>query len=80
MYQEIGKSMRTLDELLEEMVQSINVDIMPGEQDPSDEALPQQPMNKAYFSKSYRHNQLNTVSNPYEFSINETLILGTSGK
>ena len=80
MYQNIGNSMRTLDGFLEEMIQSINVDIMPGDQDPADEALPQQPMNRAYFSKSYPHNQLNAVSNPYEFSIDETLILGTSGK
>jgi DNA polymerase delta subunit 2 len=80
MYGEIGKTMRVVDDIVEELVQSITVDIMPGENDPSDEALPQQPLNRAYFPKSYNYGQLSAVTNPYEFCIDDTTILGTSGQ
>jgi len=52
---------------------------MPGENDPSDDVLPQQPLNRAYFPKGYGCGYLNAVTNPYLFSLDNTHILGTSG-
>lgn len=73
------KSLEMLDNFCYDLSQNVTVDVMPGEADPSDDALPQQPLNRAYFPKGYAVGHLNAVTNPYHFSMDETHILGTSG-
>lgn len=77
---ETGKALKQLDDLMKDLAQKIPVDVMPGEQDPSDDRLPQQPLNRSYFPTSYSYGGLTAVSNPYEFEIDDVRILGTSGE
>ena len=79
-FQNMQSSMALLDEFFFELSQSINVDLMPGENDPSDDTLPQQPINRTYFPKSYRCANFSAVTNPHAFQIGETHFLGTAGK
>ena len=73
------KSLIDIDELCLDLAQNVTVDVMPGENDPSDDALPQQALNRAYFPKSYACGHLNSVTNPYLFTLEDATILGTSG-
>jgi len=59
---------------------SVDVDIMPGEIDPSNYTLPQQPLSKCIFPLGARHQTLNSVTNPYECQVEDTIFLGTSGQ
>lgn len=78
-FQDLKKSLEMIDSFCYDLSQNVTVDIMPGDNDPSDDALPQQPINRAYFPKGYACGHLNAVTNPYQFSVDETRILGTSG-
>jgi DNA polymerase delta subunit 2 len=73
-------SLKLLDSILSEMSQSIDVDLMPGEFDPSNHMLPQQPFHHCMFPKSAVNRTFNGVPNPYQFEIEGRLILGTSGQ
>lgn len=74
------ESIRTFDEFLGSLSKSIAVDLMPGEFDPSNVMLPQQPFHHGIFPKSSVHRALTSVPNPYQFKIEDRLILGTSGQ
>lgn len=74
------QAVKAVDELLHGWSQSVNVDIMPGEFDPSNCMLPQQPMHHCMFPSSAPCGAVQCVTNPYEFYIEDRLILGTSGQ
>lgn len=74
------KSLKLLDEVITNIAQSVNVDLMPGEFDPSNQMLPQQPFHHCMFPKSAVNRAFNGVPNPYQFEIEGRLILGTSGQ
>ena len=61
----------------------MDVDIMPGEFDPSNRMVPQQPLHHSMLAKSisseHKYN-LHTVTNPYRFSLGQLCFLGTSGQ
>ena len=69
-------AVQTFDQLLSQLLDVIDVSLMPGEFDPSDVILPQQPLHKCMFPKSYKTNRLHLVTNPYSFSIFGTIFLG----
>jgi DNA polymerase delta subunit 2 len=73
-------SLKLLDSIISEMSQSVNVDLMPGEFDPSNHMLPQQPFHHCMFPKSAVNRTFNGVPNPYQFEIEGRLTLGTSGQ
>lgn len=73
-------SLKTLDEIVANLSQSVPVDLMPGEFDPSNQMLPQQPFHHCMFPKSAVHKGFNGVPNPYQFEIEGRLVLGTSGQ
>lgn len=73
-------SIKTFDEFLCSLSKSIWVDLMPGEFDPSNLMMPQQPFHHAIFPKSSVNKALTNVPNPYQFMIEDRLILGTSGQ
>lgn len=73
-------SVRNFDELLSNLSKSVMVDLMPGEFDPSNLMLPQQPFHHGLFPKSSINRALTNVTNPYQFMIEDRLILGTSGQ
>jgi len=53
---------------------------MPGEHDPSNLMLPQQPFHKCMFPLSSKIKNFKSTTNPYEVEISDRLILGTSGQ
>lgn len=74
------ESVRLFDEFLLHLSQSVAVDVMPGEYDPSNVMLPQQPFHHCLLRKSSVNRALTGVPNPYQFSIEDRIILGSSGQ
>lgn len=73
-------SLKLLDDFVSNMSKTVEVDLMPGEFDPSNHMLPQQPFHHCMFPKSATNRCFNGVPNPYQFEIEGRLILGTSGQ
>ncbi|XP_023221343.1 DNA polymerase delta subunit 2-like [Centruroides sculpturatus] len=71
---------KILDDMLAQLCSSIEVDIMPGEFDPANHLMPQQPLHKCLFPNARKFSTLHTVTNPYDFSIDGIRILGVSGQ
>lgn len=74
------EAVQTLDSILHKLCQVLDVDLMPGEHDPSNYLIPQLPMHPCMFPKSILYKSMNLASNPYEFKLENTRILGTSGQ
>ncbi|XP_055302693.1 DNA polymerase delta subunit 2 isoform X2 [Sitodiplosis mosellana] len=74
------QAVKAVDDLVYGWAQSVNVDLMPGEFDPANCMLPQQPMHHLMFPKSAPCGAFKCVTNPYEFYVEDRLILGTSGQ
>lgn len=73
-------SLKLLDDIVSNISNSVQVDLMPGEFDPSNHMLPQQPFHHCMFPKSATNRAFNGVPNPYQFEIEGRLVLGTSGQ
>lgn len=69
-----------LDHVLKQLASSIDVDLMPGENDPANQNLPQQPLHRCLFPLASPYPTLKTVTNPYMFEASGHLLLGTSGQ
>src|SRR5690606_6894879 len=78
--EDIVGPVRHFDVVLSQLLSSVQVDLMPGGRDPTNFALPQQPLHPALLSNSARYNTLNSVTNPYECAIGGTVFMGTSGQ
>lgn len=74
------EAVKAVDDLVYDWSQSVNVDLMAGEFDPSNSMLPQQPMHHCMFPNSAPCGSFKCVTNPYEFYIEDRLVLGTSGQ
>ena len=78
------KAFEKLDRFLQELLMSLPVSIMPGENDPVEICLPQQPMHKAIFhsSRQYLNGEyFERTTNPQWFTIDGKIrVLGTSGQ
>ncbi|XP_059192803.1 DNA polymerase delta subunit 2 [Centropristis striata] len=74
------EAMRLLDELLHQLVASVPVDVMPGQYDPTNYTLPQQPLHRCMFPLSSVYPTLNLASNPFQANIDGVRFLGTSGQ
>ncbi|KAG8225761.1 hypothetical protein J437_LFUL005720, partial [Ladona fulva] len=74
------KALKTFDDFLVQLVASVPVDLMPGEFDPSNHLLPQQPFHFCMLPQSTLYPTLNEVTNPYMSRISGKLVLGTSGQ
>lgn len=73
-------SMNLLDPLLNSLVQSIPVDVMPGAGDPTNLALPQSPIQPGLFPLTHHNSSFTSVMNPHSFHLNGRRFLGTSGQ
>ncbi|XP_062239225.1 DNA polymerase delta subunit 2 [Platichthys flesus] len=73
-------AIRLLDELLLQLVASVPVDVMPGQYDPTNYTLPQQPLHRCMFPLSSVYPTLQLASNPYQAKIDGIRFLGTSGQ
>ncbi|KAM9811166.1 DNA polymerase delta subunit 2 [Neosynchiropus ocellatus] len=74
------EAMRLLDELLLQLVASVPVDVMPGQHDPTNYTLPQQPLHRCMFPLSSVYPTLTLASNPYQAEVDGVRFLGTSGQ
>ncbi|XP_038558392.1 DNA polymerase delta subunit 2 [Micropterus salmoides] len=74
------EAIRLLDELLLQLVASVPVDVMPGQYDPTNYTLPQQPLHRCMFPLSSAYPTLQLASNPYMANIDGVRFLGTSGQ
>lgn len=73
-------SIKVLDDFVSNLTRSVEVDLMPGEFDPSNYMMPQQPIHHCMFPKASVCKSFNGVPNPYQCEIEGRLILGTSGQ
>lgn len=73
-------AVNVFDGILEEFSSGIDVDLMPGENDPANQIMPQQPLHCCLFPKAGKFKTLKTVPNPYMFEACGVTILGTSGQ
>lgn len=74
------RAVKSLDDTISGWMKSVHVDLMPGEFDPSNFMLPQQPMHQCMFPQCSVSKAFYGVTNPYEFQIEDRNILGTSGQ
>lgn len=74
------RAIQLVDDLVSGWMKSVHVDLMPGEFDPSNFMLPQQPIHQCILPKCAQSKSFNSVTNPYEFTIEGRYILGTSGQ
>lgn len=74
------EAMKSLDEIIFQLSGSMDVSVMPGEYDPSNYLLPQQPLHRCMFPKSVAHSTFYSVTNPCDCSVSGVRILGTSGQ
>ncbi|MGH0130496.1 UNVERIFIED_CONTAM: hypothetical protein FKN15_038528 [Acipenser sinensis] len=74
------EAIRMLDEILVQLAASVPVDLMPGEFDPTNYTLPQQPLHQCMFPLSSAYPTLQLVSNPFQADIDGLRFLGTSGQ
>ncbi|XP_072341844.1 DNA polymerase delta subunit 2 [Scyliorhinus torazame] len=74
------EAIRMLDEILVQLSASVPVDCMPGEFDPTNYTLPQQPLHHCMFPQSITYPTMQLVTNPYEADIDGVRFLGTAGQ
>lgn len=74
------EAIRELDAMLAQLVGSVNVDLMPGEFDPANHLIPQQPLHHCMFPKAGIYPTLHSVTNPHHCIIGGRQLLGTSGQ
>eukprot|EP01130_Rhizamoeba_saxonica_P017953 TRINITY_DN8851_c0_g1_i1.p1 TRINITY_DN8851_c0_g1~~TRINITY_DN8851_c0_g1_i1.p1 ORF type:complete len:468 (-),score=87.09 TRINITY_DN8851_c0_g1_i1:38-1417(-) len=77
---EIADSCKIFDQLLTTLVQSVDVDLMPGENDPAGYLLPQKPLNQWLCRNASSYTSLNRVTNPHKFILDDIEFLGQSGE
>lgn len=69
-----------MDLFISSISSAVHIDLMPGDKDPSDISLPQQPFPSMLFKKSNSFNSFQCVTNPYIFSIDNVNICCMSGE
>ncbi|KAI3404132.1 HYS2 [Candida oxycetoniae] len=77
------ESLKQLDQFISEVVVSLPVAIMPGDHDPAEISLPQQPLHKSIFNTNRAilgSDRLQRLTNPVWLEMNGVRILGTSGQ
>jgi len=77
------ESLRVADRWFAELAACVPIDVMPGEFDPCNTSLPQQPLHHCLFPNASRlsNNSFKCVTNPHSFVLAEDLnILGHSGQ
>jgi len=74
------KPTEALSNFLADVLNTIDVDLLPGDLDPCGPTLPQQPMHKALLPSAAGHPGFTTRSNPSWFDFGSSTFLGTSGQ
>nr|XP_009680568.1 PREDICTED: DNA polymerase delta subunit 2 [Struthio camelus australis] len=74
------EAVKMLDEILLQLCTSVPVDVMPGEFDPTNYTLPQQPLHHCMLPLASAYSTLQLVTNPYQADVDGVRFLGTSGQ
>ncbi|XP_007905615.1 DNA polymerase delta subunit 2 [Callorhinchus milii] len=74
------EAVKMLDEILVQLSASVPVDCMPGEFDPTNYTLPQQPLHHCMFPQAATYPTMQLVTNPYQADIDGVRFLGTAGQ
>ncbi|KAM6234939.1 DNA polymerase delta subunit 2 [Porphyrio hochstetteri] len=74
------EAVKMLDEILLQLCTSVPVDVMPGEFDPTNYTLPQQPLHHCMLPLARAYPTLRLVTNPYQADLDGVRFLGTSGQ
>ncbi|NXK00870.1 DPOD2 polymerase, partial [Corythaixoides concolor] len=74
------EAVKMLDEILLQLCTSVPVDVMPGEFDPTNYTLPQQPLHRCMLPLASAYATLQLVTNPYQADLDGVRFLGTSGQ
>ncbi|XP_015907369.1 DNA polymerase delta subunit 2 [Parasteatoda tepidariorum] len=74
------ESVKLMDDFLVQLATSVDVDLMPGESDPTNHLMPQQSFHPCMFPRSSAYSTFHVVTNPYEACIDGVKLLGTSGQ
>ncbi|NWU73781.1 DPOD2 polymerase, partial [Pterocles burchelli] len=74
------EAVKMLDEILLQLCTSVPVDVMPGEFDPTNYTLPQQPLHHCMLPLASPYATLRLVTNPYQADVDGVRFLGTSGQ
>ncbi|XP_072913398.1 DNA polymerase delta subunit 2 [Hemitrygon akajei] len=74
------EAIKMLDEILVQLSASVPVDCMPGEFDPTNYTLPQQPLHHCMFPQAVTYPTMHLVTNPYQADIDGVRFLGTAGQ
>lgn len=69
-----------LDDILVQLASSIDVDLMPGPNDPTNQLMPQQPLHHCLFPQTNVYPTFQSVTNPYKYKTSHGIVLGTSGQ
>ncbi|XP_058059311.1 DNA polymerase delta subunit 2 [Anopheles bellator] len=77
---ELVAAVKAVDTLVYNLAQSVPVDLMPGEFDPANHMIPQQPMHHCLFPRSVEYSSFRGVPNPYAFELADRFVVGTSGQ
>ncbi|ORX57896.1 hypothetical protein BCR36DRAFT_580462 [Piromyces finnis] len=72
--------LQQLDMLLSTLSSSVPIDIMPGDNDPSNRSFPQQPLHSSIFKNTNLSDACYMATNPHLCDIDNLSILGTSGQ
>ncbi|WCJ34011.1 DNA polymerase delta small subunit [Euphorbia peplus] len=76
----LSEPVKELDMFLSQIAAGVSLDIMPGEHDPANFALPQQPLHRCLFAGSAVYNTFRSCTNPHCFELDNIRFLGTSGQ
>ncbi|KAJ3436130.1 DNA polymerase delta subunit [Anaeramoeba flamelloides] len=76
----IAENTEKVDLFLTRLCSSIDVDLMPGAQDPTNLSLPQQRWHRLLIPTACQNKRLNRVTNPYNCKIENIQFLGSSGE
>mmetsp|Transcript_34598 Transcript_34598/g.87513 ORF Transcript_34598/g.87513 Transcript_34598/m.87513 type:complete len:484 (-) Transcript_34598:388-1839(-) len=71
---------KDLDLAMSELAASVPVDVMPGSEDPTNVAMPQQPLHKCLFPGAMQYGSFTRATNPHAFELGGVHFLGTSGQ
>lgn len=71
---------KLIDDFIARLGTFIDVDIMPGELDPTNQLIPQQALHHCILPKSFKLNTVRSVTNPYSIELDGLNFLGTSGQ
>ncbi|CAM9630869.1 unnamed protein product, partial [Hapterophycus canaliculatus] len=76
----VASPMKELDNILALLAAAAPVDVMPGESDPANYTLPQQPLHPCLLRNASRFGSLKRVTNPHEAKIGGRVFLGSAGQ